>query len=375
MLAAGHPSSTEWRLILVCLTSSLLLHAMGLSSISQGIKIAPATPLTQEVVLQTEILSEALSPLSLQATAPPALPTPKARTNAPPARPLPKIEQIEIPDPVLNSQRSSSTEEAFAILEPEPHESERQPLPLESESLTSLISVTNPLEIQQPVSLVRSAVLEYSVGYGIQDNTTPQAISTVRWQSTEDKFEIESVSQATGLTSLLVRGKLIETSTGNITPQGLAPVRYGEKRASRGERAIHFQRDRNVVSFSNRQEEISLPAGVQDRLALRYQLGWLLQATPSLQQVGSVLEVPVATPSGVDRWRMVVQKHEILHTETGDFQALYLVREKRADRAYDQSLEVWIAPSVFWLPIRVRIVDATNRSLDAVLIKTQVQEK
>lgn len=374
-MLAVHPPSTPWRLILVCVMSSLLLHAIGLISIRNGIKIAPAAPLAQELILQTEMLSEVPPPLPLQTAPSPALATSPARGRVAPARPVPRIEQTPRLDPALNSQTDPPPEEAFAVPEPIPHEPQRPAVPFESETSSSLASTADPLEMQQPVNLVRSAVLEYSVAYGVQDNTAPQAISTVRWQSTEDKFEIESVSQATGLTSLLVRGTLTETSVGHITPQGLAPVRYGEKRASRGERAIHFQRERQVLSFSNRQEEVALPPGVQDRLALRYQLGWLLQANPSLQQAGSVLEVPVATPSGVDRWRMVVRKHETLHTETGDFQTLYLVREKRPDRVYDQSLEVWIAPSVFWLPIRVRIVDATNRSLDAVLIKTQVQEK
>jgi hypothetical protein len=52
---------------------------------------------------------------------------------------------------------------------------------------------------------------------------------------------------------------------------------------------------------------------------------------------------------------------------------LYLVRDKRLDRPYDQTLELWIAPSVAWLPVRVRIVDANARTLDAVLTKAQLQ--
>lgn len=372
-MSCVNSSRTSLSIALACIAASLLLHVIGLTGASRGIRITPVVPSDKEVVLQTDLLTEV--PTAITAPVAAALPPPKMQVRAAPATPVSTLGRSETigftpipPSAAVEPLQPVEPSAAFTPLADESVPSEPQPLAptaLPAQAFTS----TSP----SPVTLARSAVLDYSVAYGLQDNPLPQGVSTVRWQFAEDKFEIESISQATGLTSLLMRGTLTETSVGSITAQGLAPTRYGERRASRGERAIHFQWERGILSFSNHPQEVPLPSGVQDRLALRYQLGLLLQATPSLQQPGSVLEVPVATPSGLDIWTIVVRKQELLHTEAGDFPVFYLVRDKRPDRPYDQTLELWIAPSISWLPVRVRMVDANGRTLDAVLIKSQVQ--
>jgi hypothetical protein len=358
---------TPLHLGLACILASVLLHVIGLTSASRGMQVQLAPRADTEIILQTELLAEAATTPPARAIAPPS----KMRVSTALARLPPAIDRQQVISPTTTSQAESSEPEAFPQAEPDPGSLSTVPTPLPP---TSLATPDAPIAAQQAVTLARSAVLNYSIRYGNEDNPTPQGINTVRWQFVEDKFEIESISEATGLTSLLMRGTLIETSVGRVTAQGLSPIRYGDKRASKGERAVHFQREREVVSFSNRPQEVPLPVGVQDRLSLRYQLGLLLQATPSLQRPGSVIEVPVATPSGVDIWSIVVQKQEVLHTEAGDFSTIYMMRNKRADKPYEPTLELWVAPDLSWLPIRVRIVDANGRALDALLTKAQVQE-
>jgi hypothetical protein len=373
------PLHTPLNLGLACIATSVLVHVIGLTSASRGMRVTPATSADREIVLQAELFNEVAStiPAQVKENAPVTFIPANIRVSAKRDDPASAIQRQPSIAPPATAQTTPSepyhSSELPASSLPESVPLETDPVAPELLTPAAATSAQLPPTATPSVSLARSAVLQYSVGYGIQDNPAPQGISTVRWQFAEDKFEIESISEATGLTSLLIRGTLTETSVGRVTAQGLAPVRYGEKRASRGERAIHFQRERGVVSFSNHPQEVPLPLGVQDRLALRYQLGLLLQATPSLQQPGSTMEVPVATPSGIEVWKIVVQKHEILHTQAGDFPVLYLVRDKRLDRPYDQTLELWIAPSVAWLPVRVRIVDANARTLDAVLTKAQLQ--
>lgn len=357
---------TSLHLGLACILASVLLHVIGLTSASREMRVQRTLRTDTEIVLQTELLTEAATTLPAIVTAPPKMRVSAALERLPPA-----IDQQEVISPTATPQVDSSEPEAFAQTEPDLASLSTVPTPLPPDSL---LTPDPPIAAQQVVTLARSAVLNYSVRYGNEENPKPQGINIVRWQFVEDKFELESISEATGLTSLLMRGTLTETSVGTVTAQGLSPIRYGEKRASKGERAIHFQREREVVSFSNRPQEVPLPAGIQDRLSLRYQLGLLLQATPSLQSPGSVIEVPVATPSGVDVWSIVVQKQEVLHTEAGELSTLYMMRNKRADKPYEPTLELWVAPALSWLPIRVRIVDANGRALDALLTKAQVQE-
>jgi hypothetical protein len=310
---------TPLHLGLACILASVLLHVIGLTSASRGMQVQLAPRADTEIILQTELLAEAATTPPARAIAPPSIPAGEhcASTTSPRYR-----SAAGYCSPTTTSQAESSEPEAFPQAEPDPGSLSTVPTPLPP---TSLATPDAPIAAQQAVTLARSAVLNYSIRYGNEDNPTPQGINTVRWQFVEDKFEIESISEATGLTSLLMRGTLIETSVGRVTAQGLSPIRYGDKRASKGERAVHFQREREVVSFSNRPQEVPLPVGVQDRLSLRYQLGLLLQATPSLQRPGSTIEVPVATPSGIEVWSIVVQKQEIsAHTKQEIFLTIYL---------------------------------------------------
>ena len=55
-------------------------------------------------------------------------------------------------------------------------------------------------------------------------------------------------------------------STGQITAEGLAPLRFSDK--ARSEEAAHFERDKGKVSFSSNRPDAPLLAGAQDRLSV-----------------------------------------------------------------------------------------------------------
>ena len=59
-------------------------------------------------------------------------------------------------------------------------------------------------------------------------------------------------------------------STGRITAEGLAPLRFSDK--ARSEEAAHFERDQGKVSFSSNRPDAPLLPGAQDRLSVLLQL-------------------------------------------------------------------------------------------------------
>ena len=70
----------------------------------------------------------------------------------------------------------------------------------------------------------------------------------------------------------------VQQSTGSITADGLAPLRFSDR--SRGEQAAHFQRDEGKVSFSSNRPDAPLLPGAQDRLSVLLQLGALIAGNP-----------------------------------------------------------------------------------------------
>lgn len=352
------------------LAVSLLLHSVGLVAINKSFSFQTMHKVEDLAILQAQLLSlPEVMPAAVASS-----PGKEQRAASPPVRPaasVPLTPAVPLPSAAFSLPKQTPPQtlpaEPAAPSEPPPAAQTA------NEVIPDAAAVNVPVAAAPQPALPGSATLTYGIGYGNAETPVRQGINTVRWQFADGKYEIESVSQATGLAGLLVRGVITETSAGDVTQEGLAPLRYGDKRAGRGERAAHFQRDKAVLSFSSRTDTVALPAGAQDRLSLRFQLGLLLQGAPHLQAIGSVIAVPVVTPGGLDVWNIVVQSRDVVHTAAGDFPVLHLAREKRTDRPYDQTVEIWLTPSLSWLPVRVRIQDANGRALDALLEKVEVQ--
>jgi hypothetical protein len=167
--------------------------------------------------------------------------------------------------------------------------------------------------------------------------------------------------------SALFLGSRTQTSEGNITPQGLAPTRFADK--SRSEQAAHFNRDTGRISFSANTPDVPLLPGAQDRLSLFLQLGALLAADPTRLARGQSLTLQTAGPREADPWQFTSEGVETVHLPGGELQALKLTRAPR--REYDTRVELWLAPSLHYLPVRIRITQANGDFVDQQMRSTE----
>jgi hypothetical protein len=152
--------------------------------------------------------------------------------------------------------------------------------------------------------------------------------------------------------SVLFRTLRSQSSTGRVTPQGLEPERFADRR--RTEVAAHFERDKGRVSFSANTPAVPLLAGAQDRLSVFFQLAGLLAAPGGPPPVGTEFRIQTVGPRDADPWIVRVAERETLRLPAGEMDTLKLVREPRPD-SYDDRVEAWFAPSLGWLPVRLRL--------------------
>ncbi|MEK8047219.1 DUF3108 domain-containing protein [Ideonella margarita] len=145
------------------------------------------------------------------------------------------------------------------------------------------------------------------------------------------------------------------SSQGQLSAEdGLLPQRMVEHRGERATRAVNFQRDKQVVSFSGSTAAHPLETGTQDRASWLVQLAGLAQAMGQRLQAGHSLVVPVALPGGqLDAWQFEVVGPVLLtlpgHTA---LPCVHLLREPA--RPWDQRVEVWLAPSMGHWPVQLR---------------------
>jgi hypothetical protein len=73
----------------------------------------------------------------------------------------------------------------------------------------------------------------------------------------------------------------------------------------------------------------------------------------------------------LDIWTVNVKAQETLQIDGADVLTLRLTKEPRAGQDYDRTVDMWLAPSMHWLPVRVRISEPTGKALEQMLVKVE----
>jgi outer membrane biosynthesis protein TonB len=332
------------------LALTALLHGvllMGGLRFKPNITPGEAGPMNIDVVLAAPVVAPPPKP-----AAPPPAPKLVSKPSPPP-----EVAPPPPPPPPLIVQEPPPQVTAPVDVVPPPAPAPEPPAP----PPVNAVAITLPARV----------TLTYDVGYGTGENLPRQARNTVRWSLAEGKYTIESVGEATGLVRLFYGGQRAESSRGTIAADGLAPEQYTEERPKRKSN-VYFTRDAKTVTFSEPANNVvPLPAGTQDRLSVQFQLGALLQALPEQRALGARTVVPVAGLRALDQWVFVVKAQETLQIDGADVPALRLVKEKDVQRDYDRAIELWLAPSLNWLPVRVRISEPNGKALEQTLAKVE----
>lgn len=146
-------------------------------------------------------------------------------------------------------------------------------------------------------------------------------------------------------------GSRVQTSTGQLTPVGLEPIRFGDK--VRSEVAAHFERSKNKVSFSANTPDAPLSPGAQDQLSVFLQLAALLGGEPGRFAAGSNIPFQAVGPRSSETWIFKVGAVELLTLPGGAIKALKLTRDATGE--HDSKGEIWFAPEMGYLPVRIRL--------------------
>lgn len=158
------------------------------------------------------------------------------------------------------------------------------------------------------------------------------------------------------------------SSEGLITPQGLWPQRYDEVTSLpfRAPRALQIALDAEQIRLPRGGVQ-PRPAGVQDSASQFVQLTWLFTTRPDLLQPGQTVTLPLALPRLVEPWTYTVGAPEVLDSPVGPVPAVP-VRPLRPPRPGPElQAELWLAPGLQYLPVRIRISQDAHTYLDLMI--------
>jgi len=163
------------------------------------------------------------------------------------------------------------------------------------------------------------------------------------------------------------------SSQGQLTPDGITPQRYDEETkvifADARRVSIHFLGAEVQLATGARQP---VARGAQDAASQFVQLTWLFLTGREPLQAGHVVQFPLVLPYRQYLWPYEVLGEELLDTPLGTVAAWHL-RPQRPPSGGDLAAEVWLAPSLQYLPVRLIIRQDADNFVDMVLRSAPLQ--
>ena len=295
------------------------------------------------------------------------MPPPPLAVAAAPAKPPPRPQRPTArrpPEPVSpDAEADAAPEPEIPMIEPTPEAIATGPEP-STEIVAAVAPGTRPEE--PPKTLPRRVDLVYKAFLGSQGLLIGEAI--YRFEHEGHAYHIMTIGEAKGLAALFLRGQGKLESRGLITATGLRPNEFAVERGSSERREIAvFDWEIGMVTLHDQKTE-SLEQGTFDPLALM----WQAYFTPP---VADVQDVNVATTRRVGRHTLTREGEETIPWAQGE---IATERWRRMSEDGNTDTTVWLAPSLRYIPVKMRV--KTNyrglfgATLEATLDSIRVDE-
>jgi hypothetical protein len=350
-------------LVLAVLALHLLL-AQEVQRLSEGwaSEGPPPMPARMQVALVREMtLSEPAPPRQARSTIPAPIPAPAA----PVAPPTPAA--AGVPEPASAPEPAPS---------PAPEPVPADPLPAEP-------AASAPADAAVPASEAASGVLSGEPGpewplstqltYALTGNYRGPVYgqAQVQWLRRGSEYQVHlDVGIGPTFAPFITRRM---SSRGVLTVDGISPRRYDEETAfivGDPRRTVVFFEGAEVLLPSGAREP--LPPGAQDAASQFVQMTWLFMTGRELLHAGRAVAFPLVLPRRQYAWQYDVVGQELLDTPMGAVNSWHL-KPARTAVGGDLNAEVWLAPGLQYLPVRLVIRQDADTYLDLMLKSAPLQ--
>ncbi len=192
---------------------------------------------------------------------------------------------------------------------------------------------------------------------GESKGLTYTAHATLNWRQDGQHYEARMEMSA------FLIGSRVQTSVGTLDASGLQPAEFTDR--ARKQRRLVFDHEAHLIRLDGSDTTAPLAQGVQDRLSLFLQLSSVLAGLPHPPAQNKEWTLPVAGSPAVDSWTFRYLQTETQPLPAGRFDTWHLQRLPR--REGDQQVDLWFAPALHHLPVRIRIQQDNGDVVDQQL--------
>jgi hypothetical protein len=295
------------------------------------------------------------------------LQAPPAMRAQPPRRAKPRPAQAAVAIAKAPASAASAPEPEAAPVSPgEPVE---QPASAPIEAFPLAPAASAPVDAEPGPEWPLSTRLSYVLTGNYRGPVSGQA--QVEWLRKGRDYQVHlEVGVGPSFAPLITRRM---SSQGQLTPEGIAPQRYDEET-----KVILGDARRASVFFLGSEVQLAggarepAPRGAQDSASQFVQLTWLFLTGRELLQTGRTVQFPLVLPRRQYAWQYEVVGEELLDTPMGPLAAWHL-RPTRAPAGGDLTAEVWLAPPLQYLPVRLVIRQDADTYIDLMLKSAPLQ--
>jgi hypothetical protein len=310
----------------------------------------------------------------LAQTAPPAAPPVVVRARKP-ARPKAAAAKVAEAASAPVAQPAPPVVESAAVAQAETPEPQSPAASVETPpevavAASSAVSAASAASAPTAFEWPPSTRLSYQLSGNYRGEVSGGA--QVEWVRAGARYQVHMDVWVGTQSAPLVARRM--TSDGELTDNGLKPKRYDEEtralfREAR-RRTIEFEPDRVVLPQGRVGENVP---GLQDAASQFVQLTWLFTTHPELLQVGRVIEMPLALTTRVDQWFYDVVGKDTLATPAGPVEGYHMKPRRAPKPGGDLVVDVWFAPTLQYLPVRLLIRQDDATYVDLMLDRAPQQ--
>jgi len=354
----------HWGLLGGMVVLVVLMHAVVTYKVAQEMQDAAPAQLSIKRMEATYVSEVKLSapPVAAAVIKPLAPPSPAPITK--PAKKARKADKVASEPQDKASEPEAAKQAEKAASDPDASVAQTKP---PAEPASSASAPASAMAAQEPASAPakQGPVFVWPkatrVSYTLEGNYRGPFYGTasVTWVRQDSHYQVTLEA------GVPIWGSMIMTSDGEIQPQGLSPRRYESLNRllfKTGKPNI-MQFEENEVVLANGERVKRLP-DMQDPVSQLIQLAYKFITNPDLLKPGNTVEMPMVWTKRFEMIAFDVINEEVLKTPLGDIPTVHVKPRRMVQDKDNLSGEIWFAPSLQYLPIRIYTQWPDNVFLD-----------
>lgn len=213
--------------------------------------------------------------------------------------------------------------------------------------------------------------------YLVTRDGMPFAKVQEQFEVTGHTYKIESTTKGIGVYALLGVRQLI--STGNVTSDGLVPLRFELQQGGNPKKALFadFDWSKKILRMlvKGNPQEVNLSAGTLDLASFAYQFMFYpkpLSSRLKNDPANNLIDVTLTTGKKIKQYQYkIIPEFETLEAAGTQYKTVHLAQVNQ-DPAQVETKELWLAAEKNNLLVRLLLVDEDGAKLEQTLTELHV---